>query len=247
MTLQLDHVAIGTQDANPVIGRLVGELGGTIIGGGVPPGSGFRAVQIHLGSPDDVGMTVEVLEPHEPQHNDFLQRFVDSRGAGPHHVTFKTPDIRAEIDRFTNLGIEPIGVRIDNPRWREFFVHPKRAHGVVVQVAQSSHHHPPMPERLAGARRGEAELHQWWADPPPRGRWPARLRRWVMTSTDVPVAVEFWVEVLGGRASGTSVTWPGGQLSIEPGAVDEVVRYELEGLTEATEIGGSRFVPASQP
>ncbi|HLN70809.1 MAG TPA: hypothetical protein VK280_26500, partial [Streptosporangiaceae bacterium] len=34
------------------------------------------------------------------------------------------------------LGLEPVGVNLDNPSWREAFLHPRSAHGIVIQVAQ---------------------------------------------------------------------------------------------------------------
>ena len=36
------------------------------------------------------------------------------------------------------LGIEPVGVNLGNPNWREAFLHPRNAHGIVIQVAQQA-------------------------------------------------------------------------------------------------------------
>jgi hypothetical protein len=33
-------------------------------------------------------------------------------------------------------GIEPIGVNLANPDWKEAFLHPRNTHGIVIQVAQ---------------------------------------------------------------------------------------------------------------
>lgn len=82
-------------------------------------------------------MKIEVLQPVRPEDNDFLRRFLDSRGPGPHHVTFKVPDIRAKLDELEANGYRPVGVAIDEPGWKEAFIHPKDGPGIVVQVAQS--------------------------------------------------------------------------------------------------------------
>ena len=80
---------------------LVSELGGTLVSGG--DAAGFRAMQIRLG--DLVaGMTIELLEPWNLDRSDFLVRFLDRHGDGPHHLTFKVPDLAAELERLEQSG-----------------------------------------------------------------------------------------------------------------------------------------------
>ncbi|MGH2626839.1 MAG: hypothetical protein ACRDHY_09340, partial [Anaerolineales bacterium] len=57
---------------------------------------------------------------------------------GVHHMTLKTDDIARSLDHVRSTGIEPFGVSLDHPGWKEAFLHPKDAHGVLVQIAQSS-------------------------------------------------------------------------------------------------------------
>src|SRR5262245_22983658 len=83
----LDHVAIATERASDAWPRYVGQLGGEWLGG--MPESGFAWGQIRYAN----GMRLEVLEPYEPERNDFLRRFLDRNGPGPHHLTFKVPDL----------------------------------------------------------------------------------------------------------------------------------------------------------
>jgi methylmalonyl-CoA/ethylmalonyl-CoA epimerase len=83
-------------------------------------------------------MKIELLEPHRVDTNDFLRRFLDQRGPGPHHLTFKVPDIRDALARCETAGIAPVNVDLSDPDWQEAFLHPKAATGVVVQLAQSS-------------------------------------------------------------------------------------------------------------
>ena len=47
-------------------------------------------------------------------------------------------DIRATLARIRALGIEPVGVSLDHPAWQEAFLHPRDAHGIVIQVAQQA-------------------------------------------------------------------------------------------------------------
>lgn len=242
--LQFDHVALGVADAIPMATRLVEEFGGTVLGGGTPPGSGFRAMQIHLGTPDDPGMTVELLEPHAPQENDFLERFVERHGDGPHHMTFKTSDIRAELARLQAMGIEPIGVRFSNPDWQEMFIHPKTAHGVVIQIAQPGDGVRD-PATVVAERREQGhhlfEGRTWWGEPN-RGPRAAMLRRVILESSDVASTIAFYVDVMGGTHDGEgTIRWTGGEVLIRQADRQGIASLELEGEFSPQTIGGALF------
>ncbi len=130
--IQFDHVAIGVRNPADVTPLLVGELGGEPVAAG--PGFGFLWYQWRFGGAG----VLEILEPDGPPDG-FLHRFLDARGPGIHHVTFKVPDHKAAIDRATHLGYEVVGLNVDDPGWMEAFLHPKQAQGIVVQIVESRH------------------------------------------------------------------------------------------------------------
>ncbi|MGH9307680.1 MAG: VOC family protein, partial [Acidimicrobiales bacterium] len=111
--------------------RYAGDLGGIWVGGG--PTVGFASAQVRFAN----GMKVEALEPNLVERNDFLRRFLDHSGPGPHHLTFKVTDIEMAIAKTEEAGYRPVGVDLSEPQWKEAFLHPKDAPGVVVQLAQS--------------------------------------------------------------------------------------------------------------
>jgi hypothetical protein len=127
----LDHVAIAVERWSDAWPRYVHQLGGRWHSGGV--NIGFSPAQLGYGN----GAKVEVLQPWEPETNPFLRRFLDHSGPGPHHLTFKVPDIEAALDGASAAGFDPVGVRLDDPQWKEAFLHPRQATGVVVQLAQA--------------------------------------------------------------------------------------------------------------
>jgi len=129
--IHLDHIAVAMEDRRAGRDRYAAELGGAWVGGGVDPG--FWSEQVRYAN----GMKVEILEPLNVEQNDFLRRFLDRNGPGPHHLTFKVTDIVAALREVEAAGHQPVNVNIDNPGWREAFLHPKDAPGVVVQLAQS--------------------------------------------------------------------------------------------------------------
>jgi len=129
--VQLDHVAFGVPTVAGVVPLLVGELGGRERGAG--PGGGFQFWQWEF----DGGGALEILEPDGPPGG-FLHRFLDARGGpGPHHLTFKLPDIRGAMQRAGELGYDVVGFDDSSPSWVEAFLHPKQAQGIVVQLVES--------------------------------------------------------------------------------------------------------------
>jgi catechol 2,3-dioxygenase-like lactoylglutathione lyase family enzyme len=173
---KLDHIAFGVSDIAPVAALLAGDLGGRERASG--PGNGFVFWQWEFAG----GGAIEIIVPDGPPDG-FLHRFVAARGAGPHHVTFKVPDLHAALDHARELGYEPVGIDDRFPAWMEAFLHPKQAQGIVVQLAEV---HPELEaeeeivrpsfprERpasetvrvlglLLSARSAERALHQWQA------------------------------------------------------------------------------------
>lgn len=249
--LKFDHVALGVGDHRGVVAALTGDLGALVISGGRPPRAGFQAMQIRVGRGDD-GMTVEVLEPHQPRHDDFLVRFLAAGGDRPHHVTFKTTDIEAELERLRSLGLEPVGIELADPIWRELFIHPRDGHGTLVQIAETDRTDPPMSEWLAGLPDSIHLWHgvPWWDETalrpaPPR---PAVMRRVVIATPDRIAGDRFYSSVLGSHAeAGPTITvhrWDGGEIRLEDADLPRprVDRVEIDLPGFDGEIGGVRFV-----
>jgi catechol 2,3-dioxygenase-like lactoylglutathione lyase family enzyme len=186
----LDHVAVAVERWTDAWPRYVRQLGGTWHSGGV--NSGFSPAQLRY----DNGAKVEVLQPWEPEANPFLRRFLDHSGPGPHHLTYKVPDIDAMLGRVEGAGFEPVGVRLEDPQWQEAFLHPRQATGVVVQLAQ-------------------AEFE--WMSPAPEG-FPtgglapaASLRHVTHAVRHLDTALALFHDLLGGEITGPTIgpdgTW----------------------------------------
>jgi methylmalonyl-CoA/ethylmalonyl-CoA epimerase len=126
----LDHVAVAVNSIKPALSLYRDALGGQYLMGGDAGGS-WRWLQVRYPG----GGKVELLEP---TGEGFLSRFLERHGEGLHHVTFKTDDIRAAIAQVEARGFELVDVNIDGPHWKEAFVRPSKAHGTLVQIAQSS-------------------------------------------------------------------------------------------------------------
>ncbi len=238
--IDLDHVAIALTDVGDTLRTLVAEFGTPVLFGGV--NFGFRAVQVDGGD-----LYIELLEPFNVDANDFLERFLARSGEGPHHLTFKTDDICRELDRATDAGYHPIGVSIDNPWWKEAFIHPKEARGTVVQIAQSGIE----PEQL-GQVVHEYGPGRWWPEPPEPALDRAVLKRVVVATEEIGRALGLYSDLLGGEPSNhgegwIELAWPGGGkvvLELAAGRPEGINRLEWTHAGERAEriVGGTRMV-----
>lgn len=249
--MQLDHVALATRDAAGPLATLVGDLGATVLSGGLA--LGYRPMQVYLGSEHE-GMKVELLEPWEITTNNFLDRFLTRHGEGPHHLTFKVDDLEATLQEVSAAGFNPVGVDLSVPIWKEAFLQPREAHGTVVQLAESSSPAKTAFEeyRLVGDAGVQFMTDQWWPEPPPRASDGATLRRIVMATPSIPDAVQFFGRMLGGTQSSHGEGWVelewsgGGHLRLEhttdrPAGVDRL-EADGPGPSRVLELAGTRLV-----
>jgi methylmalonyl-CoA/ethylmalonyl-CoA epimerase len=192
MTAVLDHLAVGTPALTDGWDLFGGLLGGTWAYGGDSPGSWWGHLSFAA------GRKIELLTPTGGPDAAFLDRFLAARGAGPHHFNFIVTDIERTLARIRAFGIEPVGVNLDNPNWKEAFLHPRSAHGIVIQIAQQ-----------AGTPRAPAPREL------PEPGLPTLFDLIEHHVSDLDGATRLFREVLDGQleAAGdqaADLTWPGG-------------------------------------
>lgn len=66
----------------------------------------------------------------------FLDGFLKDREGGAHHITLQTPDLRGAKQALEDRGIPTFGHQEYGDFWKEFFVHPRDAFGVLLQFAE---------------------------------------------------------------------------------------------------------------
>ena len=212
--IDLDHVAVAVERHAEAWPRYGGDLPSRWIGGGGT--TGFWSAQVEYAN----GMKVEVLEPYLVEQNDFLRRFLDRNGPGPHHLTFKVKDLRGALELAEAAGYRPVGVNLTNAWWMEAFLHPKDAPGVVVQLAQSEQ----------GGDWGNEPTPDWF--PAARTEAPATLVHVAHALADLDEGRRLFVDLLAGRviAEGElddirwmDLAWPG------PGRVRLLAGAPLDG------------------
>ena len=124
---RFDHISLAVKSVEPTL-PLLDFLGARFINGADHIRNQFRWVQFQL----EDGSRLEVISPLSPES--FLQRFLDRRGEGLHHVTYKVTDVVVAAARAETFGYRISGLHL-HPVWSEVFLHPGDAHGLLIQLA----------------------------------------------------------------------------------------------------------------
>lgn len=126
---KLDHVAVAIWKVDEHLPFLTQLFGMKVVGR-------FRSEEErYAGVTLDVPGSNAQWELVEPTSDDgFLARFLRERGPGLHHVTFQVEDVEKAAETLRARGIEPFGgVRVGST-WKELFIHPRDAAGVLIQL-----------------------------------------------------------------------------------------------------------------
>lgn len=124
---RLDHVAIALPEIETALPIVTG-LGARYFCGANSVRNGFRWVQFVLGDQSKL----ELIAPTSP--DSFLTRFLNERGPGLHHVTFKVIDVTQAADRAKAHEFRILGPNL-HPQWNEVFLHPANPLGTLIQFA----------------------------------------------------------------------------------------------------------------
>jgi methylmalonyl-CoA/ethylmalonyl-CoA epimerase len=145
--LVLDHVAVAVRSLRNALALYRDALGGEFLMGG-DAGVSWRWAQFRYPG----GGKIEILEP---LGEGFLSKFLDRHGEGLHHVTFKTDDLEAAIAQVEAQGYELVDIDLESEHWKEAFLRPSKAHGTLIQLAQSKY-----PDEVVASRPGARTLEE---------------------------------------------------------------------------------------
>jgi methylmalonyl-CoA/ethylmalonyl-CoA epimerase len=134
-------VAVAVHSIKDALPLFRDALGGEYLMGADSSEGSWRWAQLRYPG----GGKVELLEPIG---EGFLSRFLERRGEGLHHVTFRTDDIEAAIAQVEAKGYELVDVDLDGPNWKDAFLRPSQAHGTLIQLAWSAMSEDDVAERL---------------------------------------------------------------------------------------------------
>jgi methylmalonyl-CoA/ethylmalonyl-CoA epimerase len=131
MISRIDHVSVAVKDykrASDFFAKVLGSVPGA---SGTSESQGFFWEILSAGD-------LSRLELLTPSGDDsFLESFLSDRTeGGVHHITFETPDIIKVKENLEHHKIPYFGFNVENPSWKELFIHPRDAFGVLIQIAE---------------------------------------------------------------------------------------------------------------
>lgn len=130
MIKKMDHVALAVQDAEEVLGLLSRLFGFEVAEKREEPQAGFTSMLISRGD-----VRLELLQPMGPQG--MIQKFIEKRGGGLHHISIQVDDLDAEMQRLKGLGVQFVSeqpAQVDNSK--VIFIHPRSTGGLLMELVQ---------------------------------------------------------------------------------------------------------------
>jgi len=127
----IDHVGIAVKSIDEAKKFWVDTLGLKFSHVEEIPEQKVRAAMLKAGD-----TTIELLEPTAPDSP--IQRFIDKRGEGLHHLTLGTDNLAERLRKLkgANIGLIDEQPRIGAGGAKIAFLHPKSAHGVLVELCE---------------------------------------------------------------------------------------------------------------
>jgi methylmalonyl-CoA/ethylmalonyl-CoA epimerase len=97
---------------------------------------GYRYVPFTLG-----GFTLELLQPYRADNP--IARFLDKRGEGLYQLSLMVEEVDRAVGELRQAGLHVLGPRsypedvvLEGCRWKEAFVHPRDAFGVLLFLGE---------------------------------------------------------------------------------------------------------------
>jgi methylmalonyl-CoA epimerase len=127
----IDHVGIAVKSIDEAKKFWVDTLGLKLSHIEEVPEQKVRVAMLKAGE-----TTIELLEPTSPDSP--IQRFIEKRGEGLHHLTLKTDKLAERLQKLKGANVPLIDEqpRIGAGGARIAFLHPKSAHGVLVELCE---------------------------------------------------------------------------------------------------------------
>jgi methylmalonyl-CoA epimerase len=137
MKAVLDHIGIAVKDLAAALAFYKDALGLEIEAPEEVVSQRVRAHFIPVGQ-----SKLELLEATAPDST--IARYVEKRGPGLHHITLRVDDINLALAQLKQRGLRLIDetARPGAEHSLVAFIHPSSAHGVLVELKQSSSHEP---------------------------------------------------------------------------------------------------------
>lgn len=130
---KIDHVAVAVRDVDETLAKYKALLGVTPSVRETVASQKTEAVLLPIGDSN--------LELISPRGNDGLEKFLEKRGPGLHHIAVEVEGIESALALLKTLGVPLIdeAPRVGARGHKVAFVHPKATGGVLVELVEPAH------------------------------------------------------------------------------------------------------------
>lgn len=128
MSPKINHIGIAVKDIDQALQVYQGVIGLTLEHVSEEPHEAVRVAFL----PTSTG-EIELIQPTTPDSG--VAKFLAKRGEGLHHICLEVEDIEAVTRQMSAQGMEILGQPRVNERGEKYvFIHPKSAHGVLLEL-----------------------------------------------------------------------------------------------------------------
>ena len=131
MFKKINHIAIAVKDLDQATKFYQNTLGLPLSSVEVVAEQKTKVVFLKIGESD-----IELVQPAEPGSP--LDKFLETRGPGIHHICLEVDDIEAEIKSLLDKGAVMIDQkpRLGAHHSKVAFIHPKSSNGILIELVE---------------------------------------------------------------------------------------------------------------
>ncbi|MDE3058172.1 MAG: methylmalonyl-CoA epimerase [Bacteroidota bacterium] len=125
------HIGVAVKDVG-----MSSQLFAKLFGSGVPQPEIVREQKSQIAFFPIGDSLVELIQATEPGTS--IERFIEKRGEGIHHICLEVEGLEAEVERLTKLGFQFVNETPSDggDGYHVVFLHPKSANGVLIELAE---------------------------------------------------------------------------------------------------------------
>lgn len=135
MITGLDHIAIAVPDLHKAIERFAEDFGLDLKGTEDVPSAKTSAAFFPIEQ-----TSIELVHPLNGEGP--VQKYLDKKGGGIHHLCFRSDDIEADVARLKAKGYEFLSEAptLGAHNCKVIFIHPRSCDGVLIELNQPQDH-----------------------------------------------------------------------------------------------------------
>jgi methylmalonyl-CoA/ethylmalonyl-CoA epimerase len=133
MNTKINHIAIVVEDIKAAL-----AVYRDLVGLAVDHIAEETAEQVRVAILSTENGDIELVEPTSPDSG--VARFLARRGEGLHHICLEVEDMGSTVNQMKAHGLDVLGEPRINDRGEKYiFIHPKSAHGVLLELYERNH------------------------------------------------------------------------------------------------------------